>query len=123
MRGQAAMIFGDRRALPCERFRRRVAQKGRGSPKLLRRDEWMADELKGKPVNVQCYAGYKADEEPRSFSFATGELKQVLGIADRWYDPAASYFKVRADDGHRYLLKHDFDSDSWTVEAVFRQDA
>ena len=69
-------------------------------------------------LHVECYAGYKADQEPTSLVI-DDERRVVLGIADRWYDPDASYFKVRADDGHRYLLRHDRTEDEWSLVTSF----
>lgn len=74
------------------------------------------------PIHVECYAGYKADQEPRAFVLS-GARYRVLGIADRWYDPAATYFKVRADDGHQYLLRHDRTEDAWTLVHIFTSNA
>ncbi len=73
-------------------------------------------------LTVECYAGYKAEETPRAFSIG-GERRQVLGVADRWYAPSAEYFKVRADDGHGYLLRHDLDSGEWELLKTFPADA
>ena len=73
-------------------------------------------------LHVECYAGYKADQEPRAFTLDSRRY-EVLGIADRWYDPDASYFKVRADDGHRYLLRHDRTEDAWSLVTVLSADA
>ena len=70
-------------------------------------------------IEVECYAGVKADETPRRFTLneRTVELSEVL---DRWYQvesqpewPRADYFKVRASDEREYLLKHDLESDEW----------
>ncbi len=73
-------------------------------------------------IRVECHAGYKADQEPRAFTLE-GVRHPVLGIADRWYDPAATYFKVRADDGHQYLLRHDRNEDEWTLVQIFLANA
>ena len=71
------------------------------------------------PIQVECYAGAKADETPRRFTWVerTIEVDEVL---DRWYQaeskpewPRADYFKVRAVDTREYLLKHDLESDEW----------
>ncbi|MGZ5567900.1 MAG: hypothetical protein ACXWKG_12850 [Limisphaerales bacterium] len=70
-------------------------------------------------IKVQTYAGQKADEIPRRFSFESQwiEIEEVL---DRWYQieskpewPRAYYFKVRGSDQHEYLLKHDEEVDKW----------
>ena len=39
---------------------------------------------------------------------------------DRWYDPDATYFRVQADDGSVYILKHIDGSDMWTLESFRR---
>ncbi len=73
---------------------------------------------RGEAIAVECYAGYKAEQEPRAFTLA-GQRRRVLGIADRWYGPDADYFKVRADDGHGYLLRRDRSSGEWRLAQVF----
>jgi hypothetical protein len=70
-------------------------------------------------IQVETYAGHKADETPRRFLLEDHwiEIKEVL---DRWYQiesapewPRANYFKVRGSDQHEFLLKHDEESDEW----------
>ena len=72
----------------------------------------MFDELK-----VQCKAGYKADETPVQFTLDK-KKRAIVQICDRWYDPDADYFKVRADDGCLYLLRHDRRTDEWSLRYV-----
>lgn len=71
------------------------------------------------PIQVQCHAGFKADETPRRLCVQERWL-EVTEVSDRWYEqgtdpewPAADYFKVRAGDGHAYLIKHDLEDDAW----------
>ncbi len=66
-------------------------------------------------IKVECYSGYKADERPISFTIHDRkfEVKEVL---DRWYGQDYEYFKVRADDGNDYILKHSGKDDSWSLE-------
>jgi hypothetical protein len=66
-------------------------------------------------IIVQTYAGYKADERPVSFS-REGQIFRIIEIVDRWYDPDHNIFKVLADDGVTYLLRHDMNADSWEME-------
>jgi len=72
-------------------------------------------------IRVECYAGYRADERPLRFSLS-GREYQVEQVEDRWYAPAASYFRVRANDGNFYVLRHDEGNDAWTLDA-FRSSA
>ncbi|HWH68060.1 MAG TPA: DUF6504 family protein [Candidatus Sulfotelmatobacter sp.] len=71
------------------------------------------------PIQVECYAGAKADETPRRLTWQ-GRTREVTEVLDRWYQveskpewPRADYFKVRAGEGRDYLLKHDLESDEW----------
>ena len=70
-------------------------------------------------VSVQSYAGYRAEERPRSFTL-NGHAYEVREILDRWFGPDHSYFKVRAQDGITYLLKYDSAADLWTLEVMVK---
>jgi len=74
-------------------------------------------------VRVECYSGYKADERPLRFAMGARcyEVSQVL---DQWYGADATYFRVRADDGNLYVLRHSStgQQDLWTLES-FRRDS
>jgi hypothetical protein len=66
-------------------------------------------------VTVECYAGHRADERPLRFTL--GERRyEVTEVDDQWYSPEAKYFRVRADDGNLYVLRHDERLDEWTLE-------
>jgi hypothetical protein len=41
----------------------------------------------------------------------------VIEVEDRWYSPRATYFRVVASDGNRYVLCHDEGKDLWSLEA------
>jgi hypothetical protein len=70
-------------------------------------------------IEVESYSGYRADERP--LRFRLGERWLVVEeVVDRWYDPDAVYFRVRADDGAVYILRHIDGSDMWTLEAFRR---
>jgi len=73
-------------------------------------------------VRVECYAGHKADERPVGFYLGDRRL-EVREILDQWYGPSDTYFKVRAGDGHFYVLRHRHDEpdSEWTLES-FRRD-
>jgi hypothetical protein len=57
-------------------------------------------------IRVQCYAGHRGEEAPRAFDLGDRRL-EVVEIIDRWLAPDHRYFKVQADDGNVYILRHD----------------
>jgi hypothetical protein len=63
---------------------------------------------------VECYAGYRGEQEPRRFT-AGGEKVRVVEIVDRWQGPDHRYFKVRGSDGAVHLLRHDERSATWSL--------
>ena len=66
-------------------------------------------------VRVECYAGRKTDERP--IRFARGERDYFIEeILDQWYGPHSAYFRVRADDGTVYVLRHDASTNVWMLE-------
>jgi hypothetical protein len=77
------------------------------------------------PIQVDCYAGYKGEEAPRSFLW-NDRRYQVEEIVDRWYQasrdpqiPACDYFRVRAADGALFVLRMDREASAWhLVQAV-----
>jgi len=73
-------------------------------------------------IEVDCRSEYKADELPRSV-FVSGRWVDVEEVLDRWYQGDRSpgsavteYFKVLADNGREYLLRHDRELDLWFLE-------
>ena len=75
-------------------------------------------------LQVECYSGYRADERPLRFAFlaklaaARFEVKEVL---DQWYGVGYQCFKVRADDGNVYILRHQLSEDCWRLDSFRRQ--
>jgi hypothetical protein len=67
-------------------------------------------------ITVECYAGYRADQRPLRFTLG-GRVLAVEEIEDQWYSPEAIYFRVRADDGNFYILRHDETEDRWSLDA------
>jgi len=69
-------------------------------------------------LQVECYAGHRGEEEP--VAFLLGERRvEVIQIIDRWLSPDHRYFKVQADDGGTYILRHDELSGQWNL-TLFR---
>ena len=56
-------------------------------------------------MQVECYAGRIADERPVRFRLDSHEY-MVEEVLDQWHGPEHKYFKVRADDGNVYILRH-----------------
>ena len=67
-------------------------------------------------LQVECYSGYRGEQEPRAFSLGTRRL-EVVSIVDRWLAPEHRYFRVAASDGDTYVLRHDEASGEWTLGA------
>jgi len=65
-------------------------------------------------IQVECYAGHRAEESPRRFFIGKRRI-EVVEIIDRWLDPAHSYFKVRGDDGGIYILRYEQGIESWEM--------
>ena len=72
-------------------------------------------------VRVECYSGRKADERPVRFELG-GRGYEVREVLDQWYGPEDTFFKVRADDGNLYILRHQAKTDEWTLESFRRPD-
>ncbi len=73
-------------------------------------------------VDVEAYAGYKAGESPRAFSWR-GRRVVIEEVVDRWYQasrdpslPSADYFKVRTTDGEVFILRLDNESQAWYLK-------
>ena len=57
-------------------------------------------------LEVECYSGRKADERPVRFRL-DGREYLVEEVLDQWYGRDDQFFKVRADDGNLYILRHE----------------
>lgn len=67
-------------------------------------------------LKVECYAGYRGEQEPRAFIVGERRL-DVVAIQDRWLAPDHRYFRVTASDGDTWVLRHDEASGDWTLGA------
>jgi hypothetical protein len=68
-------------------------------------------------IYVDAYFGYKANERPRLFEL-DGEAYEIASVLDRWYEPSATYFKVRTTDCRVFILRYD-EQDEWTLQSGF----
>src|SRR5205085_86180 len=73
----------------------------------------------GMKLRVECYSGGKADERPVRF-YLGERLRVVEEILDQWYGPSDMFFKIRADDGNLYILRHSPSTAEWNLES-FRE--
>jgi hypothetical protein len=67
-------------------------------------------------IRVECYAGYRGEQEPRTFQLGERRL-EVESILDRWSAPGQRWFKVKAGDGKAYILRYDEGSGAWELAA------
>ena len=74
----------------------------------------MADSVTN--VVVKTYAGYKADERPVRLKLGE-QVLEIVEVEDRWYSPGATYFRVLAESGDRYVLRRDDAQDAWSLTA------
>ena len=78
-------------------------------------------EAKMEHVEVECYAGYRADERPVRVRLGEESL-EVSEVEDRWYSPGETFFRVRVANGDRYVLRHVEAQDTWSLQG-FRSGA
>lgn len=72
------------------------------------------------PIEVECSAGYKADETPRRFRMGGRwiEIREVLGrVRNGGAEPGAPVFEeftVLDGGGRRHRLRHEHSRGAWT---------
>lgn len=54
----------------------------------------------------------RADDDPLRFRLGQ-TTHEVLDVLDRWFSPTITWYKVRADDGHLYILR--CENEQWTL--------
>jgi hypothetical protein len=69
-------------------------------------------------VGVECYAGYRGEQTPRTLILGDRRIA-VVEVVDAWLAPDYRYFKLRGDDGNMYLVRHDERSGTWEL-TMFR---
>ncbi len=65
-------------------------------------------------INVYCYEGYMAEQEPRRFSLGQ-QIIEVERIVDRWQGPDHRYFKVKGSNRSSYILRYDQQINQWDL--------
>ena len=69
-------------------------------------------------VDVECYAGHRGEQTPRTLILGDRRIA-VVEVLDAWLAPDHRYFKLRGADGDTYLVRHDERSDTWEL-TMFR---
>ena len=72
----------------------------------------------GMAIRVECYAGYRGEQEPLAFWLGERRLA-VRAVIDRWFAPTQRWFRVEADDGNVYIIRQDEAIGDWEI-AAFR---
>jgi hypothetical protein len=67
-----------------------------------------------KVVDVECYAGYRAEETPRRFRLGEREI-EIAEVLDSWLAPDHRYFKVQDTQNDLYILRNDIAADRWEL--------
>ncbi len=65
-------------------------------------------------LRVECYSGYRGEQTPWRF-YLHERCFQVHELLDCWLGPGHRYFKVVADNGGVYILRHDTGHDHWEL--------
>ena len=71
---------------------------------------------------VECQTGHRGEQEPLAFWLGERRIA-VRAIIDRWFAPTQRWFRVEADDGHTYVLRHDERTGGWDIAAYTRGSA
>ncbi len=74
-------------------------------------------------LRVECYSGRKADERPVRFRL-DGHEYQIEEVVDHWYSQHDEFFRVRAEDGNLYILRHEtaIPDGRWELTSFRRRD-
>jgi hypothetical protein len=76
------------------------------------------DEERLLTIRVECYAGHRGEQTPRTLILGDRRVA-VVEVLDAWLAPDYRYFKLRGDDGHTYIVRHDEPSHTWEL-TMFR---
>jgi hypothetical protein len=79
---------------------------------------WRMDEEPLLAVRVECYAGHRGEQTPRTLILGDDRIA-VAEVLDAWLAPEYRYFKLKGADGNTYLVRHDERSDTWEL-TMFR---
>jgi hypothetical protein len=69
-------------------------------------------------IGVECYAGHRGEQTPRTLIVKERRIG-VAEVVAAWLAPDHRYFKLRGEDGHTYLVRHDEGAGTWEL-TMFR---
>jgi hypothetical protein len=69
-------------------------------------------------ITVDCRREANGEEVPVSFKLGEKQVS-IAKISDRWLAKDHCYFKITAESGASYILRHDIGRDIWEI-VVFR---
>jgi hypothetical protein len=73
------------------------------------------NEARDALVRIEVISSQAA--EPCAF-FLRGQFSRVAEVTDRWPSGDHAYFKVRTEDGRKFVLRNDIISRGWTLAAM-----
>jgi hypothetical protein len=65
-------------------------------------------------IGVECYAGHRGEQTPRTLILGDGRI-DVVEVVDAWLAPKHRYFKLKGSDAATYLVRHDERSGRWEL--------
>jgi hypothetical protein len=65
-------------------------------------------------IGVECYAGHRGEQTPRTLILADRRIG-VVEVLDAWLAPDHRYFKLKAEDGDTYIVRHDERRGLWEL--------
>lgn len=65
-------------------------------------------------IQVECYAGYRGEETPRSVVIGKRRA-EVAAVLDRWLAPDHRYFKLKTTGGDQMIIRHDTLASQWEL--------
>jgi len=73
-------------------------------------------------LTVESTPGLRGEPEPTAVWFGARRVG-VRAIDDRWFAPMQRWYRIDADDGQLYVLRHDLASQAWELAALTRREA
>ena len=69
-------------------------------------------------ICVLSRTGRSGNDDPWAFHLGTHRLP-VVAVLEQWTEAEHCYFRVRVQDGRRFLLRNDPATGAWELEAAY----